>query len=93
MVGDLGRAITLKNEGLWDIEAWTFLSNCRVDEKTGLKVLRMGMQAGIDVSWQGPDFLARVLHEHTSVRGQFPALQAEFQRRMKRARRKVRWGF
>ena len=76
MLGDLGKAITLKKEGLWDIDAWTFISNYPVDEETGRRVLRLGEEAGIDVSWQGPDFLARVLHEHKSVRDLFPALQA-----------------
>lgn len=75
MVGDLGKAITLKNEGLWDIEAWTFLSNYPIDEETGRKVLRIGKDEGIDVSWRGPDYLAQVLNEHKSVRDLFPALQ------------------
>jgi hypothetical protein len=75
MVGDLGKAITLKNEGLWDIDAWTFLSNYPIDEESGRKVWKMGEEAGIDVSWRGPDYLAQVLHEHKSVRDQFPALQ------------------
>lgn len=76
MVGDLGKAITLKREGLWDIDAWTFLSNYPIDEETGRKVWRMGREADIDVSWRGPDYLAQVLHEHKSIRDQFPALQA-----------------
>lgn len=73
--GDLGKAIALKSEGLWEIESWTFVSNYPVDEETGRKAVNMGGEAGINVSWKGPDFLARVLHEHKAVRSQFPALQ------------------
>jgi hypothetical protein len=75
MVGDLGKAITLKKEGLWDVEAWTFLSNYPIDEETGRKVMRMGREVGIDVSWRGPDYLAKILQEHKSVRDLFPSLQ------------------
>jgi hypothetical protein len=76
MVGDLGKAIALKNEGLWNVEAWTFLSNYPVDEETGRRALQMGNEAGIDVSWRGPDFIAWLLQENPSVQKLFPALQA-----------------
>lgn len=75
MVGDLGKAIALKSEDLWDIEGWTFISNYPIDEETGRKAIGLGRKAGIDVLWRGPDFLARVLTEHDAVRSQFPALQ------------------
>jgi hypothetical protein len=32
MVGDLGKAVMLKEQELWDIEAWTHLSNYPVPE-------------------------------------------------------------
>jgi hypothetical protein len=75
MVGDLGKAITLKEEGLWDIDAWTFLSNYPVSESLGAQLLRLGGGAGIDVSWRGSDFLADGLQRHPSIRDQFPQLQ------------------
>ena len=75
VIGDLGKAITLDREGLWNVKAWTFLSNYPIDEETGRKALQMGRDAGISVSWQGPDFLARLLQENPGVRQLFPALQ------------------
>ena len=74
-IGDLGKAITLKGEGLWDIEAWTFLSNYPIDEGTGRRAFQLGRDAEIDVSWHGPDFVARLLQEHKAVQQLFPALQ------------------
>jgi len=74
MVSDLRKAIALKKEGTWDIERWTFLSNYPISEAVAAQVLRIGNEAGIDVGWRGPDFLAAALERHASIRRQFPEL-------------------
>lgn len=76
MVGDLGKAVVLDREGLWEIEGWTFLCNYPISEEIGATVLRIGRDAGIDVSWEGTHFLADALQRHPVIREQFPELQA-----------------
>ena len=75
MVGDLGKAILLKKEGIWEIEGWTFLCNYPISEELGAVVMRLGKEAEIDVSWRGPHFLADGLQRHPEIRSQFPDLQ------------------
>jgi hypothetical protein len=75
MVGDLGKAIALKRAGIWDVEAWTFLSNYPISDTIGAQLVAFGCDAGIDVSWRGPDYLANALQNHTEVVARFPALQ------------------
>jgi hypothetical protein len=75
MVGDLGKAIVLKHEGIWDVEAWTFLSNYPIPESIAKEVIRLGGEAAIDVTWRGSEFIADVLQRHPEVRVQFPQLQ------------------
>lgn len=75
MIGDLGKAVALKNSGLWDIRAWTFLSNYPVAEQIAQEVYRVGERAGIDVSWRGPSELALLLQRHPHVADRFPQLQ------------------
>ncbi len=76
MVGDLGKAIALKREGIWDIEAWTFLCNYKIIEAIAARLIELGRDAHIDVSWRGPDELAAALQKHDTVLDQFPDLQA-----------------
>ncbi len=76
MLGDLGKAKTLKEQGLWEVKAWTFLSNYAIPEEIGREAVALGTQAGIDVSWRGPTFLAGALQRHSDVRELFPSLQA-----------------
>jgi hypothetical protein len=73
MLGDLGKAIALKREGIWDIEAWTFLSNYPVSDAIAERVVKVGQEAGIDVSWRGPPFLASAVREH-GLQESFPDL-------------------
>jgi hypothetical protein len=75
MVGDLGKAILLDEEEIWDVDAWTFLCNYPISEDIGATVLRIGTDAGIDVAWEGPHFLADGLQRHPEIRDQFPDLQ------------------
>ena len=75
MVGDLGKAIALKQQGIWDIAAWTFLSNYPVPDAIAAEVVGLGRDAGIDVSWRGPDFFAIRLQQHPEIRDRFPDLQ------------------
>jgi hypothetical protein len=75
MIGDLGKAIALKREGIWDIEAWTFLSNYKVSEAIAVRLVEMGQEAEIDVSWRGPDEVASSLRRHKNVLEQFPELE------------------
>jgi hypothetical protein len=76
MLGDLQKAIKLKGEGAWDIEAWTFLSNYPIPESIAVQVVTAGKQAGIDVSWRGSLYFAEVLQRVRSVREMFPNLLA-----------------
>jgi len=76
MVGDLGKAIALKKEGIWDIVAWTFLCNYKISEEIGARLIQQGQDADIEVSWRGPDELAAGIQKHQVVLDQFPDLQA-----------------
>jgi hypothetical protein len=53
MLGDLGKAKTLKEQDLWDVEAWTFVSNYAIPESIGREAVEMGASVGIDVAWKG----------------------------------------
>ncbi|HEU4392107.1 MAG TPA: hypothetical protein VFR04_00570 [Solirubrobacterales bacterium] len=75
MIGDLGKAIALKAEGIWDIDTWIFVSNYPVSEAIARQILSRGTNSGIDVGWRGPDYLARALEAHPEVQERFPALQ------------------
>lgn len=75
MVGDLGKAVLLKKEEIWEIDAWTFLCNYPIPEQIGARIVEIGAETGIDVSWKGPSFLATALQRHPEVRDQFPDLQ------------------
>lgn len=76
MLGDLGKAKTLKEQGLWNINAWTFLTNYPIPEEIGREAISLGVKNEIDVSWLGPSFLAGALQRHGDVRELFPTLQA-----------------
>ena len=75
MVGDLGKAIALKEADIWSIDAWTFLSNYSLSDKLGAELMRTGRVAGIDVAWRGPDYFANALTRHPEVAAVFPGLQ------------------
>jgi hypothetical protein len=75
IVGDLGKAIALKQAEIWPIDAWTFLSNYPISEGLGAQVTKIGRDAGIDVAWRGPDYLAAALTRHPEVAAEFPGLQ------------------
>jgi hypothetical protein len=75
MIGDLGKAIALKRAGLWEVEAWTFITNYPVSDSIARDVVLTGEAAGIDVSWRGPTDLAVELERHPVLRERFPALQ------------------
>lgn len=75
LVGDLGKAIALKRAEIWPIDAWTFLSNYPVSEELGAQITGIGRDAGIDVAWRGPDYLATALTRHPEVAAEFPGLQ------------------
>ncbi|WP_329463870.1 hypothetical protein [Streptomyces sp. NBC_01431] len=74
MMGDLKKAITLRDQGDWDITRWTFLCNYPIPEGIAAEVHAFGTRAGIDVSWCGPGYFAEVLQRVTSVRELFPNL-------------------
>jgi len=63
MVGDLKKAVVLKQENRWDIEAWTFLSNYSISEGIAASIVALGKEAGIDVSWRGPGYFAGILQK------------------------------
>jgi hypothetical protein len=75
MIGDLGKAIALKHEGIWDITSWTFVCNYKISEAIAARLIEIGQGTDIDVSWRGPDELATSLQKHKSVLGLFPSLQ------------------
>lgn len=41
-IGDLGKALALKEAGLWDVAAWTFISNYPMPESIGRQLIAMG---------------------------------------------------
>jgi hypothetical protein len=75
MIGDLGKAIALKQADAWPIEAWTFLSNYPIPEELAAEVSTIGRKTGIDVAWRGPDYFANALAARPEVAENFPALQ------------------
>jgi len=76
MIGDLGKAIALKEEGIWNIDSWIFISNYPISESVARRVVQRGQTGGVEVVWRGPDFLAGALQRHPELRERFPALQA-----------------
>src|SRR5262245_46735969 len=64
MIGDLGKAIALKNAGVWEVDAWTFVANYPISENIAREVVATGRRASIDVSWRGPAELALALQQH-----------------------------
>lgn len=76
MVSDLQKAVELKQEGVWRIEAWTFISNYPITEALARPVTALGRESSIDVGWRGPDYLAEVLQKYQNVRALFPNLLA-----------------
>lgn len=76
MLSDLRKAIKLKQDGEWDVCAWTFLSNYPVPEGIAVQVAAVGASAGIDVSWRGPAYFAEALQRFATVRELFPNLLA-----------------
>lgn len=75
MMSDLRKAIQLKNEGEWEVEAWTFISNYSIAEAIGNEIQLTGRAAGIETSWRGAAFLADVLQKAKHLRSAFPDLQ------------------
>lgn len=75
MSSDLHKAIALKSEGAWDVDAWTFISNYPIPEAVARDVQLMGKAAGIAVSWRGADYIAAVLQKAKEVHSSFPHLQ------------------
>lgn len=76
MVTDLQKAIQLNQEGVWPIEAWTFISNYPIAEAIAKPVILLGRESGIDAGWRGSDYLAEVLQKYKNVRELFPNLLA-----------------
>jgi hypothetical protein len=76
MITDLRKAVQLKKEGVWEIEAWTFISNYPIAEALAKPVILLGRESSIDVGWRGPDYLAEVLQKYKNVRELFPNLLA-----------------
>jgi hypothetical protein len=76
MVSDLQKAIELKQERAWQIEAWTFISNYPIVEALARPIVALGRELSIDVGWRGPDYLAEVLQRYQNVRELFPNLLA-----------------
>lgn len=74
MMSDLKKAITLRDQGDWEVLRWTFLCNYPIPEGIAAEVYSVGLEAGIDVSWSGPGYFAEVLQRATSVRELFPNL-------------------
>lgn len=90
MIGDLGKAIALKEADAWPIEAWTFLSNYPIPEVLASEVSKIGRKAGIDVGWRGPDYFANALAGRPEVAANFPALQiTEISEKLARIEQKV----
>lgn len=75
MLSDLSKAVKLKEEGAWEIEAWTFICNYPIPEGVGRDVMLAAKRAGLEPSWLGPEYLATVLQKAKEARSLFPNLQ------------------
>lgn len=76
MLGDLGKAKTLKEQGLWNIDSWTFLANYPIPEEIGREAISLGAKNEIDVSWLGPSFLGGCPRPRRTLNGGPPAPSA-----------------
>jgi len=74
ILGDLKKAIALRDQGDWEILHWTFLCNYPIPEGIASEAHGIGLRAGIDVSWCGPGYFAEVVQRVKSVRQLFPNL-------------------
>lgn len=75
MVGDFRKALALRDRGDWPVKAWLFISNYPVSEAIGRHIHKLGLEAGIDITWRGADYLASVVQKADDVRAQFPNLE------------------
>lgn len=74
-VGDLGKAIALRAEGIWAIDAWTFTTNYPIPNRIGERLKALGDKNDISVSWRGPEHLEQMFLKHREVLEQFPFLE------------------
>lgn len=74
MSGDLKKAVKLRDSGDWEVDHWTFLSNYPIPEHIAARVWKAGHEAGIEVSWRGPEYFASQLQEFQHIREMFPNL-------------------
>jgi hypothetical protein len=76
MTSDLNKAIELRDEAVWEIEAWTFLSNYPIPEVIAKEIIIIGKKNNIDVSWRGADYFAKSIIKFKDAAEQFPNLIA-----------------
>ena len=72
---DFTKAIKLKDEGIYKVKNWTFLSSYAVSNNVVKAAQRLGKDAGINVSLKGPAYIATLAAKHKHVLSEFPELQ------------------
>jgi hypothetical protein len=75
MSSDLNKAKRLKDDGSWDIQNWTFLSNYPISEDVARKIVALGKEYSINVTWKGAGYFAETLQEYKHAKDLFPDLQ------------------
>jgi hypothetical protein len=73
--GDFAKAIKLKDEGIYKVENWTFLSSYAVSNNVVKAAQKLGKDAGINVSLKGPAYVATLAAKHKHLLSEFPELQ------------------
>jgi len=74
MSSDLKKAIKLRDEAIWEVDSWTFISNYPIPETVAEKIIKIGKENKIDVSWRSADYLAKLLNKYKEAAEAFPHL-------------------
>lgn len=72
---DFAKAVKLKEDGVYKVENWTFLSSYAVSNGVVVEAQKLGKTAGINVSLKGPAYIATLAAKHKHLLSEFPELQ------------------
>lgn len=72
---DFAKVLKLKEDGVYEIKNWTFLSSYAVSNGVVVEAQKLGKPAGINVSLKGPSYIATLAAKHKHLLSEFPELQ------------------
>lgn len=72
---DFAKAVKLRDEGVYAIENWTFLTSYAVSNGVVKEAQKLGKAAGIGISIKGPAYIATLAAKHKHLLSEFPELQ------------------